>query len=290
MRNGFVHQRTIILFILVLASLLFYQPWPQLLAYSGCGGAIVAAENSTFEAQVVELVNQRRAEQGLPPMKQIPELTDAARYHAADMAQDGYFTHATQDRVNGELTQICSWSARVKSYYTDYWSLGENIAWGYRSPESVMQGWMESSGHRSNILGDYTEIGVGYINNRWVQDFGTRRNQATLIIEREAIQAFVPTVTIYLHGNGQEMRLRNDDQPWGNWQPFQSEFTWTLQNINGKRRVEIEVRSGSTVVSGSDTIVLASATSVTPTPIPTATPIILPPNMDEKVYLPIITK
>ena len=290
MLKGRLHLRFHLVSISILGCLLLL-PCSYALAestYSGCSGAVVAAQNSSYETQVVELVNQRRAEQGLPPMKLIPELTNAARYHAADMAADDYFTHASQDRVNGELVEVCTWSARIKNFYTDYWSLGENIAWGYRSPESVMQGWMDSSGHRSNILGNYTEIGVGFINNRWVQDFGTRRNVASLIIAREAVQVLEPQVTVYIHGDGQEMRLRNDDQPWSEWQPFQNEFGWTLQNINGERRVDIEVRSGDTVIAGSDTIVFAGATSVTPTPTPT--PIVLPPNMDETVYLPFVTR
>ena len=194
--------------------------------------------------------------------------------------------------MNGELVQVCSWSARIKSFYTGYWTLGENIAWGYRSPSSVMQGWMESAGHRSNILGDYTEIGVGYYNRVWAQDFGTRRSEAPVIINGEALQALSPQVTIYIHGDGQEMRLRNDDQPWGAWQPFQTEFSWTLPNLDGERLVSVEVRRGDTVVSGSDKIVFAGATGVTPTPTPgpTATPIPLPPNMDERVYLPFVAK
>lgn len=273
------------------------QPWTTVLAYTGCGGAVAAAQNPTYEAQVVELVNQRRAEQSLPPMKIVPQLTDAARYHATDMTEENYFSHASQDLVNGDYVQVCSWSVRIKSYYTNSWSIGENIAYGYRTPEQVMQGWMESPGHRDNILGNYNEIGVGYVNNRWVQDFGTRRDEAPLIIEREAIQVLVPTVTLYVYGNGQEMRLRNDDQPWSEWRPFEHEFSWALQNINGERRVDIEVRSGESTLRSSDTVVLAGATAVTPTPIPptptatpTPTPIVLPPNMNERVYLPLVVR
>ncbi len=323
MSIGSLRQRTAITVALSLCTLSFLLPWSRVLAesnFSGCGGAVVAAQNVTYEAEVAELVNQRRAEEGLPPMKLVSALTDAARYHAADMTEDKYFSHPTQDRIDGNLTDVCSWSDRIKSFYTGYWTLGENIAWGYASPEEVMQGWMESPGHRGNILGSYTEIGVGYFNSRWVQDFGERKSEAPLIINREAIQTFIPEVTLYIHGSGQQMRLRNDDQNWSDWQSFQSEINWTLQNVSGERRVEIEVQRGSTTVIGTDTIVLNSTTSVTPTavqpiatatavqPIATATavpptatatpaqptvtptPFILPPDMDQSVYLPLVTR
>ena len=261
--------------------------------YTGCGGDTVAIQNGNFEAAVVVLVNQERAKEGLPPMKAIPELTAAARYHAADMAHDDYFSHDSKDQVNGNLIKVCSWSERVKAYYSNYRSLGENIAWGYGSPESVMQGWMNSSGHRRNILGSYTEIGVGYFDRNWVQDFGVRRSVAALIINREAIQTFAPEVTLYVHGDGDQMRLRNDDQDWSGWRNFQNEINWQLQNVSGERRVYIEVQQGGATVTGSDTIVLSSATAVTPTPVqptPTATPVVLPPDMDETVYLPLVTR
>ncbi|MEZ4674253.1 MAG: CAP domain-containing protein [Caldilineaceae bacterium] len=275
------------------AILLQWSPLWAEISYVGCGGEAVGVQNMTFESEVIALVNQERAHNGLPPMKSVPELTAAARYHAADMAQDDYFSHNSQDRVNGELTAVCAWSERIKGYYSDYRSMGENIAWGYGSPESVMQGWMNSDGHRANILGAYTEIGVGYIDNRWVQDFGERRSTVPLIINSEAVQTLSSQVTLYIHGSGDEMRLRNDDLPWGDWQAFQTEISWQLQNLSGERRVDIEVRKGSTILRSSDTIVLAGATAVTPTPpqpSPTATPVVLPPDMNETVFLPMVTR
>lgn len=323
MSIGTLRQRAALTVVFSLCTLFFLLPWPRLLAeshFTGCGGAVVAAQNVTYEAEVVELVNQQRAEEGLPPMKLVLDLTNAARYHAADMAEDQYFSHPTQDRNDGNLAEICAWSERIKSFYTGYWTLGENIAWGYTTPAEVMEGWMASPGHRGNILGNYAEIGVGYFDSRWVQDFGERKSEAPLIINREAIQSFIPEVSLYIHGDGQQMRLRNDDQSWGDWQSFQPEIGWTLQNVSGERRVEIEVQRGSKTVSGSDTIILNSTTSVTATPVqpaatatpvpptatatsvpptatatpaqPTATPtqFVLPPDMDQSLYLPLVTR
>jgi len=241
---------------------------------TGCGAQEVAAQNALYEAKVVELINQRRAEEELPPLKLVEALTNAARYHAVDMAEERYFDHATKDRIDGTLTTVCSWANRVKSFYTGYRSLGENIAWGDPSPEEVVESWMNSAGHRENVMGAYTETGVGYAQSRWVQDFGERKSEAPLIINREAIEVSAPEVTLYIHGSGEQMRLRNDDQPWQDWQPFQTEISWTLQAISGERRVEIEVQRGGSIVRGADLILLNSSTGATPTPLkPTATPV-----------------
>ena len=149
------------------------------LQYSGCDGQIVPAYNSEYEERVIELVNQERAKRGLTALVRSEGLTNAARYHAADMSQDNYFGHDTMDRVNGELVKVCGTWDRIGYYYTG--ANGENAAGGYSSPESVMNGWMNSDGHRDNILNPHTRaIGVGFYqgsgdwHNYWVQDFGTK--------------------------------------------------------------------------------------------------------------------
>lgn len=100
-------------------------------------------------------------------------LTRAAQGHAADMARNNFFSHTSSngwtlvDRVNA---QSYAWS-----------TLGENIAAGYPSVPAVVQGWLDSPGHCRNIMGSFTELGVGYVKggnandygNYWVQNFGT---------------------------------------------------------------------------------------------------------------------
>lgn len=266
---------------------------------TGCGGATVAATNAAFEAEVVALVNQRRAEADLPPLKLVEELTAVARYHAVDMVDDDYFAHNTHDREGETLTVICSWSQRIRSYYANARTIGENIASGYRSPASVMEGWMDSAGHRENILGDFVEIGVGYHNNRWVQDFGTRRDTLAVIINGEAIETDSTAVTVYVHGSGTELRLRNAVGDWDMWQPFQNELSWTLADRAGRRTVEVEVRSGSVTLTGSDVIELVGAPEATPTPAPTIGPTPVPTptltpgspqGFSERIYLPVVTR
>jgi uncharacterized protein YkwD len=156
------------------------------LQYAGCGGQVVAAYNADYEQQVIELVNQERAKHGLTSLKRSDGLTNAARYQAADMSQDNYFSHVTKDRVNGVLQDVknCGPWERIANYYSG--ANGENAAAGYHSPQAVMQGWMSSDGHRANILNPNSlAIGVGFYqgggdyHSYWVQDFGTEIDTMT---------------------------------------------------------------------------------------------------------------
>ncbi|MGM0555732.1 MAG: CAP domain-containing protein [Myxococcota bacterium] len=118
--------------------------------------------------QVFELVNIERSEQGLEPLKYNAALETAAQLHAEDMVENDYFSHTSQDGR--------SFSDRVEDAGYTGFPAGENIAAGQGSAEQVMNSWMNSDGHRRNILNDGSnEIGVGFYNNYWVQVFGVRR-------------------------------------------------------------------------------------------------------------------
>ncbi len=234
-------------------------------AYSGCGGVWgIPSSNPEYEQEVVERVNAVRAQNGLPPLKRFSQLDQAARYFATDMGQDNYFSHDTYDRSDGNLVYVCSWIDRVKSYYSPYSMLAENIAAGYSTPESVMNAWMNSSGHRANILGSSWEIGVGYYQGSgnyyryWVQDFGKRSGVYPLIINQEAARTDSRQVSLYIYGAGvwDEMRLRNDSDPWTAWQPFQTTLSWTLGVGVYTHTVWAELRKGSNTTVTSDTIYL----------------------------------
>jgi len=228
--------------------------------YDGCGGQIAPVVRADYEQEVVERVNDIRAANGLPPLRRVVELDQAARYHAADMAQDDYFDHHSYDRSGGSLVRACDWSARIQSYYTSWNSLAENIAAGQADPEDVMNSWMNSSGHRANILSNGNwEIGVGYseggaYRRYWVQDFGRRYNIYPLIISGEAGTTDTPNVWLYIYGQWEQMRLRNDSDPWGAWQAFRPSFDWSLRSVPGKRTVSAELRKGSQSASSSDSI------------------------------------
>ncbi len=116
--------------------------------------------------------------------------------------------------------------------------MGENIAAGYSTPQEVMNGWMNSTGHRNNILSTNNwEIGVGYASvngsdygRYWTQDFGERNGVYPLIINRDAASTDSRHVSLYIYGSFQQMRLKNDSGAWGDWQTFQNNVAWTISN------------------------------------------------------------
>lgn len=111
--------------------------------------------NPVFIDEVLNLTNQFRAQNGLAPLTLNLELNAAAQNHSQDMAIGDYFSHTGE---NGSLP----WDrAKVVGY--EALSMGENIAAGYSTPASVVQGWIDSPGHRANMLNpDFKELGVGY--------------------------------------------------------------------------------------------------------------------------------
>ena len=120
----------------------------------------------SYEAEVVRLVNEIRAENGLKPLTLHWELSRVARYKSEDMKNNRYFSHTSP--VYGSPFQM------IKNFGISFRSAGENIAKGYATPQAVVNGWMNSSGHRANILNSsYTHIGVGYVaeGNYWTQMF-----------------------------------------------------------------------------------------------------------------------
>jgi uncharacterized YkwD family protein len=114
-----------------------------------------ATGNSSYESQVIVLINQERAAEGLPALSSQSQLTSAARIHSEDMACNDYFSH------NSPTTG--SPFDRINDQGYSFSSAGENIAAGYVSPASTVETWMNSPGHRDNILNaDYVHIGIGY--------------------------------------------------------------------------------------------------------------------------------
>ena len=121
---------------------------------------------SSYESEVVRLVNMERAKHGLAPLSHNWELSRVARYKSQDMADKGYFSHNSP--TFGSPFDM------MKAFGISYRTAGENIAKGQRSPAAVVNAWMNSSGHRANILNSsYTQIGVGYVasGNHWTQMF-----------------------------------------------------------------------------------------------------------------------
>jgi len=137
-----------------------------------------------YIADVLQLTNSFRAKNGLAPLAANDELNATADAHSTDMARQDYFSHTGK---NGSKP----WD-RAETFGYEANSMGENIAAGQRTPEQVVQGWIDSPGHRANLLNPkYTELGVGYhflendtgsVNYKryWTQVFGSGdRNPAS---------------------------------------------------------------------------------------------------------------
>ncbi len=129
-----------------------------------------------FIKRVLDLTNLERTKAGLSPLKLNSQLTQAAQLHSEDMANSDYFSHRGYNGSSvGDRIYACGYK---------YTCAAENIAAGQTTPEEVVQAWMESPGHRKNILNSkYEEIGIGYYylahdtgevnyNHYWTQNFG----------------------------------------------------------------------------------------------------------------------
>lgn len=134
--------------------------------YPGQTINVPSKQNFSVEQEVINLVNVERAKAGLPALKYDWELARVAKHKSQDMSNRGYFSH-TSPTYGSPFTMM-------KNYGINYKSAGENIAKGQRSAQQVVNDWMNSPGHRANILNkDFTHIGVGYVSDGhyWTQMF-----------------------------------------------------------------------------------------------------------------------
>lgn len=137
-------------------------PKPDSSPAGSCGNA--------FETEVFNLVNQERAKQGLKAFLCDLVATKVAHDYSQVMCDKNWFNHTGPDGSSP--------FQRMEKAGIQFSTAGENIAAGQQTPASVMQSWMNSSGHRANILGNYKYIGVGYVpcskggmGHYWTQDF-----------------------------------------------------------------------------------------------------------------------
>lgn len=138
---------------------------------------------SAFAQRVLELTNAARAQARVcgstsfaatAPLTYSTQLEQAAQGHATDMANKNYFSHTSLDGR--------TFDQRINATGYPWRTIGENIAAGQSTPESVVSGWLASAGHCANIMNpSFKELGVGYAYNAnstyrsyWVQDFGAR--------------------------------------------------------------------------------------------------------------------
>ncbi|GAA0836502.1 CAP domain-containing protein [Streptosporangium amethystogenes subsp. fukuiense] len=128
-----------------------------------------APGGSTTSEEVVRLTNAERQKGGCAPLVSDPRLRSAAQGHSDDMAAKNYFSHTSPDGTD--------MTARIKaSGFSPMRAWAENIAMGQRTPAEVVRAWMNSSGHRANIMNcAYTHLGVGVADSSrgiyWTQNF-----------------------------------------------------------------------------------------------------------------------
>lgn len=131
---------------------------------SSTGNNGTTSTQSDFAAQVVKLVNAERAKAGLSALSSDALLDKVAVAKVKDMSNNNYFDH--QSPTYGSPFDM------MKQFGVTYSYAGENIAKGQKTPQEVVTAWMNSAGHRANILNaNFTHIGVGYYNGYWAQEF-----------------------------------------------------------------------------------------------------------------------
>ncbi len=220
--------------------------------------------------------NIQRRSNGLAPLKISRELTEAALLFAEDAVvnmESNYCGHTSSDgrtvgdrlRENG-MVGMAMW--------------GENVVCGYMTPQDAVDAWMESDGHRANILTpEFTEIGIGHfvddISGYIVQNFALDESASFVIIDNESPSTPSPDVELYIYdhnvrsgmagmGPAIEMMISNSpDFAGAAWQPFSTEVTWSLEPGEGQRRVYVVTRDadGRRSVRFDDIYLGASATS-----------------------------
>ncbi|MBV9601812.1 MAG: CAP domain-containing protein [Chloroflexi bacterium] len=136
--------------------------------------AAVAVDHDSAVSRLLDLTNTERDRMGLTRLALSPALQLAAQSYTTVLASSDCFAHTC-----GPVPNVVDRDAVAG--YAGWWSLGENLAGGYPTPEDVIAGWMASSEHRANILSaNFTDIGIGVASGSgrlrvyWAEEFGTR--------------------------------------------------------------------------------------------------------------------
>lgn len=244
-----------------LAPILILTALTAVFAAPVLAGSLAASSQTSalwmYEAQTVYLGNLEREKTGAPPLRWNQQLTDAARWFSWDSVANRSSFWCGHTDTRGKSP----WDRAEENGYPG-WLYGENAmcATYLISPPDAINGWMNSNGHRENLLNpDTREIGLGYYsaaNGRSyiTQDFGTDTNYAPVVINNEAPQTGSPAVNLYVYdaeiggwagiGAAQEMQISGDACFTGAaWQPFQQRLAWTLPGSEtGWRSVYVRTR------------------------------------------------
>lgn len=135
---------------------------PKLMKGMPNGNEIVLSASPEGEQELLDLINAEREKKGLSILQWDEDLARACRYHACDLATDGYFKHNTHDRKKGTLIEIGSAFDRIKKFYRKSFINTENIAAGNAAPKETYQQWYTSKGHYENMFNaSANKVGIG---------------------------------------------------------------------------------------------------------------------------------
>ena len=225
------------------------------------------------EARTVYLGNLARRDNGIPPLRWNRQLTHAARWFSWDSTENRPIGFCGHQDTQGQ------WPSYRTSLFGYLGFAGaENAFCGYVTPENAIQGWMDSPGHRANLLDpNWREIGLGYYRRNSdgrgyvTQDFGYDAVYAPVIIENEAISTISQNVNLYIYDRLSEggftglstatqmMVSNNSCFSSATWEPYQANKAWTLANNDGWRKVYVKTRDKfNRTLTVSDTIYLGS--------------------------------
>lgn len=125
----------------------------------------VPSANIKEETDLLSMINTERKKKGLNPLTIDQDLCRAARYHASDLANQGYFDHNTHNVKNNKLKKELSTFERIGLFYKGFANT-ENIAGGSANADGTYQQWFHSEGHHKNMLNQSaTKVGIGFIKN-----------------------------------------------------------------------------------------------------------------------------
>jgi uncharacterized protein YkwD len=213
----------------------------------GSGSSEQPASLIYDEMRTVYLGNLARRDNGVPPLRWNVQMTDAARWFSWDSVENRPGGYCGHDDTLGRAP----WDRGPVFGYKGF--LGaENCFCGYVTPEHAIEGWMNSEGHRANLLNaSFREVGLGYYyrtsdgRGYVTQDFGHDSVYPPVIIENEALTTTSPTVHLYIYGGEEsggftgmgpvtEMLVANDACfTDASWEPYTTEKSWTLESGSG---------------------------------------------------------
>lgn len=231
---------------------------------TGQAQTVIAVAN--WDEEVVRLTNIERWDylsSHLPPLKKEAHLDAAALRMSNDMA----FNMVTYIPADHSGTDGSTPGQRITQAGYNWFTYGENIAAGYATPADVVTGWMNSGGHRANIMeANFREIGTSYVYTSvgpyyrfWTQDFGARWEIFPVVIEREEFATSSSTVNLYIYGASwatQMMISNSSDFAGASWEAPAANRTWDLGSGVGVKTVYVRLTNGSMQTTYSDSIVV----------------------------------